>query len=143
MDFIDEFISNCIDNGITNISDISKKATSNIKDIDHEISRLVSLKESYKKVVLSLDLRNDSNFGKDGWMINCIINIFENLNNITSGEIIRSVGDNIKNPELVYTSNVYKQIKALEASGILKKNQDRTYSKGDRWEDKNNIINIK
>jgi hypothetical protein len=143
MDFIDEFISSCTDNGITNISDISKKASSKIKEIDCEISRLTALKESYKKVVLSLDLRDDSNFGKDGWMVNSIISVFENIDNITSGEIIRSVGDNIKNPELVYTSNVYKKIKALEASGILKKNPDRTYSKGHRWNDKNNIINIK
>jgi hypothetical protein len=143
MDFIDEFISNCMNDGITNISDISSIASSKIKDIDDQVLKLTSLKESYKKVILSLNLKDGSFLNKDGLLLNSILNVFEKHNDITSSFLIKAIASNSSNPELVYLSNVYEKIKILISLDIIKRNEDRTLSKGCRWDDKSLLVNIK
>lgn len=150
-DFVENFISECLEQGITNMADICNKAIEKRDEIDaklEEIQPLREQRENLQKVLRSLN-HNESKRGRRNLppMINAsignddgditfqplLIDICNVINNatrpLTSREIVTQVGWDKQDP-----TPIFMGIKYLFERGILKRNNDRAVGPGENWD---------
>jgi histidinol phosphatase-like enzyme len=149
-DFVEDYINNCLNDDVSNMAEICKKAILERDEIDKKISEIKKLKErrdNLQKVLKSLNHKegnlrkpkppmvnveisslNDDPAYAD--MIKDICEIIDKYNEpITPSKIIKEIGYENEDP-----TSVYMSIKWLCEKGILMKNQDRTISKSKNWD---------
>jgi len=153
-DFVENFISNCINDGISKPSDICNKALDRRNEIDLELEKIYELREerdNLQKVLKSLNheearrrrvksptINNElKDAEKDPSYIELlkeIAGVVENSSKpLTSREIIVKVGYDGLDP-----SPVYMAVKWLFERSVLQRNkEDRTITKGTDWDNRN------
>jgi hypothetical protein len=150
-DFVESFISHCLEKGITNMADICQEAIKERDEIDAELEKIHDLRErreNLQKVLRSLNHEEakrgrrskppmvNPNIGEgdedptySGLLESICDTINEATRSLTSREIINKVGYDGLDP-----SPVYMGMKWLLERGIIKRNDDRTMERGGEWE---------
>jgi hypothetical protein len=149
-DFIDDFISECIDKGIKTPNAICDVVIAEMDEIDKKLreSNLLRIKYKDLKSVLKhfdhfslkkIDYASDSTFSevsnlKDFSYYNILIDICNFIDNaknhITPREVMDSVGSR-ENSDIIYGC-----IKILGDHGIITRNEDRLIFKGPKWSER-------
>lgn len=148
-DFVENFISICLEKGITNMADICSKAIERRDEIDKRLEEILILREerdNLQKVLRSLN-HEESRKGRRSKppIVNMSIGnddsevtftpllkdickaVEESTRPLSSREIITKVWDG-QDP-----TPVYMGIKYLFERGILKRNNDRAIEAGNNW----------
>ncbi|SRR6266705_1814884 len=149
-DFVENFISLCIDKGINSPKAICEVALKEIQEIDEKLRESNKLRLRYKDLRSVLKNFNHESIRKTKDNIvstyietsdiknspyyNILIEVCEFINNseelITSREIMDSIG-NRENSQIIYGC-----IKTLADHGIISRDQDRHFIKGPKWEER-------
>lgn len=144
-DFVEDFISMCIDDGISLATEICQEAQKRIDEIDvilNESNQLRIEKNNLFKVIQSLSskpLRNrrngvsSSNLEPEAissQLITDICSLIADKGPITPAQILDDLNQLENNME------VYLAIKNLCERGILTRNQNHYLSAGDKWEER-------
>jgi len=158
-DFVQDFISECIDNGFSKPTDIIKIALEKRNKIDEEIEKICKLKEerdnlqkvlkvfNYEDVrkprrIKTSAINNELNESEKDpsymELIKDVVDVVESANRgLTSRELIVKVGYDGLDP-----SPIYMAIKWLFSKLILKRDlETKIITKGSAWEERNNILN--
>lgn len=160
-DFVEEYISICIDNGISNSKLICNEAIKEMEEIDIKIREANSLRIRYKNLKQVLKnfnhpsvrknrtndfaaVLNETGDIKDSAYYNYMIKICEFIDDdsmsYTSRDIINSISG-IEN-----STEIYICIKDLSDKGIIARDEseDRYIIKGPKWDDRpmESIANI-
>jgi hypothetical protein len=155
-DFVNDFISDCLENGITKMPDVCKKALQRRDEIDLELQKIYDLKEerdNLQKVLKALN-HDEAKRGRKSkappvneidtsdksntfiLLLKDICSFVEKVSRpLTSREIIVSVGYDGLDP-----TPVYYGIKYLAERNVLGRN-DRDIIKGSNWDDRENHLN--
>lgn len=145
-EFVQNYISECIETGIFSLKDICEKASLEIKDIEKKLSEFSNLRikeKNLKNVIrtLSVDKEekkinydfDDSQFSDNPVfkeMLTKICDLFKNGGTFSSREIMDAVGS------LEENQMIYMSIKHLCDNGILSRDEiSRKIIKGERWID--------
>lgn len=149
-DFVEDFISECIDNGISSQKAIAEKAYIEIQEIDKKLreSNLLRIRyrnlkdvlkefnhESLKRIKENqVAVYNSIDDIKDSSYYNILIEICEFIdsskNIVTSREIMDAIS-NIENNKVIFGC-----IKTLSDNGIISRNKDRHILKGPKWDER-------
>ncbi len=148
--FVEEFLSDCIDNDIVSPKEICDKvvkrsgeitdilkAQNNLRVELKNLNKVLrhfghdSVKRKRKKKVQTVN-PNASVADLDQAFIEQIVKICNFVNETSSSVTPRSIMDAVGNLEA--DSEVYVAIKWLCENGILYKNDDRSLEKGERWD---------
>jgi len=152
-DFVETFISECIDNGITNMGDICNLALEKRNELDKKIEEIQALKIQREKLQDVLrSLNHDESKGRGRRSKQPIVNIIDDENDPTYTNLLCDICDIIDKshgpmtPREVITqigysnddpSPVYMAIKWLASRGVLSRNSfDRTIERGENWGDR-------
>lgn len=153
-DFVDNYISECIDNGIKDKDSICSYALKEMDEIDIKIREINALRIRYKNLKDVLrsfnhdsvkrlkqnnvlpEFSDFSDIGESEYlpMIMDICNLIEvSSTGITSREILDRVGSVETNSEC------YLCIKALSDNGIISRNESRLIFRGPKWDERPKI----
>lgn len=160
-DFVDTFITECIDKGITNMADICNVALLRRNELDKKIEEIQVLKterENLQNVLRSLNHDEAKSRGRRTKPPMVNLNIMDDENDPTYTNLLCSICDIVGEspgpltPREIITkigysnddpSPVYMAIKWLAGRGILCRNpSDRTIECGEKWEDRPQTSNI-
>lgn len=148
MKSVDEFVDQCIDNGITSGKDISNAAKNKIVEIDNEIARIASLRESrsiLQDVIRTFDTKtktvrkarpainemvSDASVLEGNSLLVDICNYIEKSSSPRNARsITEAVGFATSDP-----SPVYFGLKTLRDVGIIKNTEEKLWDKGVNWD---------
>jgi hypothetical protein len=159
VNFVDEYVNKCLENGITKISDICDSAIKEIDDIDEQIKNLQTLRvkrdglvgvlRNFNHESVKIKTRRSyqpmvnediSSLNDDPECVDLLVNIcnkVEAFNRpISTGILIKEIGYD-SNPD-----GVYAGLKWLFNHGIVARTEDRTLIKGPNWDDKDTLIKV-
>ena len=149
-DFVENYISDCIDNGISSQKAIVEKAYAEMQEIDKKLRESNLLRIRYKNLKDVLkefnheslkrikeyqpQIYNDITDIKDSSYYNVLIEICEFINStdllVTSREIMNAIGD-IENSQIILGC-----IKTLSDNGIILRDKERHILKGPKWDER-------
>lgn len=149
-DFVDDYISNCIELNIKKPKDICEFALKEMQEIDEKLreSNLLRIRyrnlkdvlkefnhESLKRIKENqVAVYNSIDDIKDSSYYNILIEICEFIdsskNIVTSREIMDAIS-NIENNKVIFGC-----IKTLSDNGIISRNKDRHILKGPKWDER-------
>lgn len=154
--FVEDYINECLEKGVSKINDICDLATQEIESIDEEIEHIYILKERRDDLVKVLKNFNKNNiYGKknkeeqeEPELVNInktpsyndllvkICDKFVDDSPLTTSIIISSIGYENKDP-----THIYVALKWLLDCGILERDENRSFKKGPAWTTKNDLLN--
>lgn len=148
-DFVENYITKCIDNGISKPKAICEVALKEIEEIDKKLRESNLLRIRYKNLKLVLKNFNHESLKRTKDHIPSYIEIDDIHNSpyysvlieicefiekskstLTSREIMDSIGNRENSHE------IFGCIKTLADNGIISKNQERHILKGPKWEER-------
>lgn len=155
-EFVDNYVSDCLDAGITKPSDICAKAVERIEFIDLEVEKIQNLREERdnlqkvlksfnhesiksrgrkaKAPIVNLEVTEDDPAYKE--LLSDICSQFEKHASLTSRELLEKMDLHTEDPTPTYVA-----IKWLLSKGILERNEStRNLSKGSYWESRTVIL---
>lgn len=146
-DFVDTFVSNCIDSGVSSPSDICELVNNEIQEIDKQIEEVIVLRkrrDNLNKVLKSFNY-NKPNERK---LKPCLVNVPESdlINDPEYIKLSKTICDVVRDSDYPLLTRelacqvgygdsdatfLYMTIKEMCSNKLLVKNSDRTLSLGD------------
>ena len=154
MDYLTDFVSNCIKNGKSSITDISSSAKNRIQEIEFEYKKIESLKKEEKALKTLLKqlggdvqpatishVESSSSFNSlDCKLQNMCASILDFVSD-NPGASVRSIIDAVS--DLENTKTVLSSLKWLIDNKILSRSEgDRKIFYGESWLEKENLLSI-
>lgn len=154
MDYLTDFVSNCIKTGKSSITDISSLAKNRIQEIEFEYKKIENLKKEEKALktllkqlggdvqpaVISHVESNSSFSSLDCKIQNMCASILDFISD-NPGASVRSIIDAVS--ELENTKIVLSSLKWLLDNKILSRSEsDRKIFHGELWLEKENLLSI-
>jgi len=164
-DFVEDFISSCVDSGITKPADMCKKAIERRNEIDSELEKIYELREERDKLqkvlkafnhedvkrsrrikptIVNNELKEAEDDPSYKELLKEIVDVVESSSKpLTSRELIDKVGYDGLDP-----SPVYLAIKWLFERSVLMRDEEkksptfRAILKGSAWDNRNTYFSI-
>jgi flagellar motor switch protein FliG len=136
VDFISEFVGECVQQGKASPKDIASEARIKISNIDDQIRQIESLKGQRSKlidVVNSFDSNEETEVAESGTFAtnaclsepinNEIFSMVMELRSVSIGDIMKKFGEGNKN-------KIFLGIKQLAEAGLLARDEDKKFVPG-------------
>lgn len=139
IDFISEFVEECVQNDKLSPKDIASEAKIKIGNIDNEIRRIEGLKAERSRlmdVVTSFDLPDEEEETEtvfaapeclDDPFVRQVCMLVARMGNPKVADFLAEFGEALK-------EQVFHALKRLNEAGIIARHQDRSFVQGPKWE---------